>query len=97
MMMEARKMAQPLFVGSGEELLERKEEFAGMRLRVYATSDEDVDEEHLTPPLTICNRAHLEELLLAGVDSPKEEVIEEEWSDLHREVRERLATRKQGA
>ena len=87
-------MAQPLFVGTVEELLERKEEFAGMRLQVYATPEEELDAELPAPPLTIRDKAHLEELLLAGVASPKESLTDQEWSDLRREVRERLAAGK---
>jgi hypothetical protein len=88
-------MAQPLFVGTVEELLERKDEFSGMQLQVYATPEAESDEELPTPALTIRDKAHLEELLLAGVASPKEPVTDQEWSDLRREVRERLAARKQ--
>ncbi len=89
------QMAQPLFIGTLEELLERKDEFAGMRLQVYATPEEDIDAELPIPPLTIRDKAHLEELLLAGVASPKEPVTDQEWDDLRREVRQRLATKKQ--
>lgn len=79
-------MAQPLFVGTLEELLARKDEFVGMRLQVYATSNEDLTQELPPPPLTIRDKAHLEELLLAGLASPKEPVTDQEWSDLRREV-----------
>jgi hypothetical protein len=91
---EVQTMAQPLFVGTLEELLERKDEFVGMRLQVYASPDEDFNQELPLPPLTIRDKAHLEELLLAGLASPKEPVTDQEWSDLRREIRERLAARK---
>jgi hypothetical protein len=47
------------------------------------------------PPVTIRDKAHLEELLLEGLCSSDEEVTEQDWIDIRREVRERLAARNQ--
>ena len=41
--------------------------------------------------------AHLEELLLAGLSSPASEVTDQDWVEIRREVRDRLARRKQDA
>jgi antitoxin ParD1/3/4 len=38
---------------------------------------------------------HLETLLLEGLQSPVSEMTAEDWKDIRREVRERLAERKQ--
>ena len=89
-------MAHRLFVGTVEEFVERKEEFAGKRLEVFETMDDRSTEGPSTPPHTIRDAAHLEELLLAGIASPKEEVTEQEWVDLRREVRDLLAARTNG-
>jgi hypothetical protein len=47
------------------------------------------------PPVTIRDKVHLEELLLEGLCSSDEEVTEQDWIDIRREVRERLAARNQ--
>ena len=46
------------------------------------------------PSNTIRDKAHLESLLLEAIASPKEPVTEQDWIDIRREVRERLAARK---
>jgi|SRR5579872_6884085 len=87
--------AHPLFEGTIEELLDRKQEFSGMRLQVYAVpEEEELPEDFPDPPTTVRDRAHLEELLREGLTSPKENVTDQEWVQLRQEVRERLAQRK---
>ena len=75
----------PIFEGTLEELFWRRNEFAGLRLSVFATPQEELDLP--APPTTARDRAHLEELLLAGLQSPKQKVTEETWEHIQQEVR----------
>ena len=75
----------PIFEGTLEELFWRRNEFAGLRLSVFATPQEEQD---LPAPLTtVRDQAHLEALLLAGLQSPKQKVTEATWEHIRQEVR----------
>ena len=99
-----------IFEGTVEEFIDRKEEFAGMQLQVFAlsaeekaaentgdeaTGDEAKDWSELLPdpPDTIRDRAHLEALLLEGINSPKGSITDQEWVDIREEVHRRYAAR----
>ena len=92
-------MAQPQVIeGTSEEIskLLQSGAFAGQTLRVIVDPDEeDLSENLPDPPNTIRDAAHLEELLLAGIASPKHEVTEETWEHIRQEVRKRHAARQQ--
>ena len=93
-------MTQPQkFEGTVEEFMDRKEEFVGMRLQVFAIPSEETigqkEEEKAwsallpDPPNTVQDCAHLEALLLEGINSPQHPVTEETWEEIRREVRRR--------
>lgn len=95
-------MTQPQkFEGTVEEFMDRKEEFVGMRLQVFAIPSEETigqkEEEKAwsallpDPPNTVQDCAHLEALLLEGINSPQHPVTEETWEEIRREVRRRHA------
>ena len=98
-------MAQAqIFEGTSEDIARLLQDgrFAGRTLRVSVNPLEETDEEDYCdtlpdPPDTIRDRAHLEAILLEGINSPKEKVTDQEWIDLRREVRERLAQRDKQA
>ena len=97
-------MAQlQIFEGTLEELIGRKEEFAGMKLQVFALPEpateepEDWSELLPDPPNTVRDLAHLEALLLEGLNSPQEPVTEQDWIEIRQEVHRRHAARKQQA
>jgi len=78
-------VASPIFEGTLEELYRRRDEFAGMRLAVFAAPEAELNLP--TPPTTIRDQAHLEEMLIAGVNSPKKKVTEATWEHIRQEVR----------
>lgn len=84
--------------GTTEEIAALLQEgaFAGRKARLIVDpEEEDFSEPLPAPPDAVRDQAHLETLLLEGIASPKEEVTDQEWVELRREVRERLAQRKQ--
>ena len=84
-----------VFEGPIEELIERKEEFAGMRVGVFAAPE--TEEEYianLPPPNAIRDKAHEEELMMSALQSPLETIDENYWENIQQEVQARLAARK---
>lgn len=81
----------PIFEGTLEELFQRREEFVGLRLAIYAASEEGTDTP--TPPTTVLNLRDLEELLLAGINSPKQHVTEQTWDYIRNEVQSRYSVK----
>lgn len=80
--------------GTSEEIAVLLQEgtFAGRRLRLIVDPEkENLGDDLPAPPDAVRDQAHIETLLLEGIASGKEEVTEQEWVDLRREVRERLA------
>jgi hypothetical protein len=68
--------------------------FAERKLRVIIEMEEPQDLEDFSdslpdPPNTVRDQTHLEQLLLAGLASPKHEVTEETWEQIRQEVRSR--------
>ena len=45
------------------------------------------DQDFPAPPTTVRDQAHLEELLLAGLQSPKQKVTEATWEHIRQDVR----------
>ncbi len=89
-----------IFEGTTEDIakLLQNGAFAGSKLKLIVDpapiaegEEEDLSDSLPDPPNTIRDRAHLEELLLEGINSPKHPVTDQEWIDIRREVRERLA------
>ena len=94
-------MAQlQIFEGTVEELIDRRNEFAGMKLQVFALPEETTEEPEdwsellPDPPNTVRDLAHLEALLLEGLNSPQSPVTEQDWIEIRQEVRRRIAARK---
>ena len=67
--------------------------YSGRKLWVIVDPDEDESDTIPTPSNTIRDQAHLEELLLAGLASPKHEVTDETWKYIRQQVRERHGAR----
>lgn len=89
---------QQVIEGTSEEIqaLLQSGVFAGQRLwLVVGSIDEDFGDGLPAPSHSVRSQAHLEELLLEALSSPKEEVTDSEWIEMRREVRERLAQRRQ--
>ena len=91
----------PIFEGTIEELVERREEFAGQHLSLFATpeaeAEEEVDLDALPPPpdsITIRDRAHLFQLFDEALASPLEPLADNEFEMMKQEVARRLAERK---
>ncbi len=95
-----------IFEGTTEDIakLLQNGAFAGSKLKLIVNpapiekTMEEIEEEDFSdslpdPPNTVRDKAHLEELLLEGINSPMHEVTDQEWVDMRREVRERLAQR----
>ena len=87
-------MATTLFRGTVEELINRQEEFTGKFVQVTDSPELELEDEDFypnlpDPPFTVRDRAHLFELLDAGLASPTEPVTEEYWEDIRREVQNR--------
>lgn len=92
-------MAQTQVIeGTSEEIaaLLQKGVFAGLKLRVIVeTEEEEIADTLSEPPNTIRDAAHLEQLLLEGLNSgPAEPMTDAEWEDMRREVHARAARRK---
>ena len=70
--------------------------FAGLKLRVIVEAEEEDFTDTLPdPPNSIQDAAHLEQLLLQGLNSgPAVPMKETEWEDMRREVHARAALRK---
>ena len=80
--------------GTTEEIAALLQEgaFAGRKLRLIVDpEDEDLGEALSEPRGAVRDRAHLEALLLQGIASEKQDVTDQEWVDLRREMRNRLA------
>ncbi len=83
--------------GTTEDIASQlRQSYAGQRLRVFVEPEDDAD---LTaglpdPPNTIRDRAHLIELLRAGMNGEPRPITDHEWAELRQEVRDRLALRK---
>ena len=93
-------MTTVLFEGSPKEALDylTKNEgaYPAMRLRIIA--EPETDEEDLAAglpdsPNTVRDRAHLFELLDAGLASPTEPVTKEDWAFIRSEVQRRYDER----
>ena len=93
-------MANVLFEGTEEDIInyltEHKGNYPNVRLQVSVKPEPALteDEEDLypnlpDPPNTVRDRAHLFELLDAGIASPTERVTEEYWEDIRCEVQRR--------
>ena len=78
-----------VFEGSIEELIARREEFAGMHLKVEATPEEAIP--HAILPNTIRSKEHLLELLAEAENSPFEPLEANYKEMIMQEVRNRLA------
>ena len=96
---EAKAMFDiPIFQGSVEEFIARKEDFAGKQVSVFDApeEEEEIDWDSLPPPpdtITICDRAHEEELMLSALQSPLEPLPDNEAELIMEEVKKRLAAR----
>ena len=97
-------MAQlQIFEGTFEELIGRKEEFVGMKLQVFALPETEIEEPEdwsellPDPPNTVRDPAHLEALLLEGINSPQRPVTEQDWIEIRQEVHRGHAARRQQA
>ncbi|MGO8671382.1 MAG: hypothetical protein ACLQVD_08485 [Capsulimonadaceae bacterium] len=65
--------------------------FAGRRMRVIIEPDEEDFTDGLAdPPNTVRDAAHLEQLLLEGLASPRREMVDADWQDLNRRARGRI-------
>jgi hypothetical protein len=96
---EVRNMAQPQVIeGTTEEItiLLQTGAFVGRKLRVIVEPEDDDFTDGLPdPPNTIRDQAHLEQLLLEGLNSgPAAPMTDTDWEDIRREVRARAAHRK---
>ena len=89
---------QQVLEGTAEEIIALLQggAFADRQLRVFVVPQEheDFSDSLPNPPYTVRDQAHLEQLLLAGIVSPKHEVTEETWEQIRQEVRSRQATSK---
>lgn len=98
-------MAQAqIYTGTAEDIARLLQDgrFTGqtMRLIVEPATDaleepEDYCDTLPTPPNTVRDRAHLDELLMAGINSPGHIATEQDWVNIDKAVKERLAARKQ--
>lgn len=80
-------MATLLFKGKFEDLLNRSKEFSGLDIEVFDPEDDiDYSENMPDPPFTVRDKAHLEELLLEAVNSPKEPMTDQDWVDMRVEL-----------
>ncbi|MEO7715836.1 MAG: hypothetical protein ABIY70_06530 [Capsulimonas sp.] len=80
--------------GTGAEIAELlTQSFFGQKLRVYVDDDAAVASVP-TPPGTIQDQAHLEELLLQGYKGQTHSVTDDIWDQLHARIESRTA-RKQ--
>ena len=79
--------------GTWEEIKSHDAELAGLRLRVIVEPEEVDYAAHIPPPPnTVRDKAHLEELLLEGLNSgPATPMTAADWDDIRRQVRDRLA------
>ena len=98
-------MAMALFEGTKEDVINYLTKYSGdapnERFKVFIEPEPALteDEEDLypnlpAPPFTVRDRAHLFELLDAGLASPTERVTEEYWEDIRCEVQRRDDERK---
>jgi hypothetical protein len=78
--------------GTWEEIKTHDAELTGLRLRVIIEpAESDATDDIPAPPNTIRDKAHLEELLLEGINSGLPIVVDEEyWADIRQRVRERI-------
>ena len=88
-------MATLLFRGRAENCISLISEFSGRNIEVFEAENDEVDysENMPDPPFTVRYRAHLFELLDAGLASPTERVTEKYWADVHAEVQRRYEER----
>ena len=93
-----------VFEGTTEDIakLLQNGAFAGSKLKLIVnpapieaiiedTEEEDLSDSYPDPPITIRDKAHLEELLLAGINSPTRRVTEQTWEETRQEVHRRHA------
>lgn len=89
-----------IFEGTVDELIDRRDEFAGKRLQVFALPEAEAEEPEdwsellPDPPTTVRDLAHLQALLAEGLNSPSEPVTDQDWIEIRREVRQRYADRR---
>jgi len=78
--------------GTWEEIKKHDMELTGLKLRVIVEPEEvDYSVDIPAPPNTIRDKAHLEELLLEGLNSgPATPLTPSDWDDMRRQIRERL-------
>lgn len=79
--------------GTGEEIamLLQSEAYAARRMRVsIETNEEDFSDDFPDPPNSVRDGAQLEQLLLAGLESPGREMTESDWQELHRRAQGRI-------
>ena len=97
-------MAQAqIFEGTSEDIARLLQDgrFAGQNVRLIVEPVTDALEEPEdycdtlpTPPNTVRNRAHLDELLMAGINSPGHVMTEQDRINIDKAIEERLALRK---
>ncbi len=87
--------------GTAEEITRKlQQSYAGQKLRVFVEPTGVEDEEDLAagipdPPDTIRDKAHLIEILHEEMQGEPQTVTDQEWVEIRRQVRERLALKKQ--
>ncbi len=86
--------------GTTEEVTRQMQQsYAGQNLRVFIEPEseeaEDLAAALPAPPDTIRDKAHLVELLQEGMQGEPEPIRQEEWSEIRKEVRSKLALKKQ--
>lgn len=94
-----------IFEGTTEDIAKLLQHgaFAGSKLKLIvnpapieeAEEEEDLSDSFPDPPNTIRDKAHLEELLLAGINSPTRRVTEQTWEETRQEVHRRHAAWEQ--
>ena len=100
-----------VFEGTTEDIFKLLQNgaFAGSRLKLIvdpaplieqqeatdAGDEEDLSDSLPDPPFTVRDKAHLDELLLAGINSPTSEVTDASWEAIRQEVHRRHLAREQ--
>ena len=83
-------VASPLFEGTLEELYRRRDEFAGIRLAVFAAPVKETENETtLRRPEEVKTPERLVEMIMDGLASPAREMTATDWNELKRRAAER--------
>jgi hypothetical protein len=94
----AETMTQAQMIeGTAEEITRQiQQDYSGQKLRVFIEPEEveDLSAGIPDPPFAVRDPAHLEEFLLAGLDSPTRPFTDETTEQIRQEVHRRHAARQ---